>query len=336
MSYIIYLDQNILSDLRQKKIDSVGNNDNRLLKLALKSEQSTVVYSYVNLQEILQIEKIEYRQEHIEVLMELSAQYIEPSTGQLKTTNPEMIWNEYLEIIKTNNEIGVDSLMYTQQLFSRKISGLPVRESFEEISNLLKDNLNNLLTQCEIQIPKIYLDDFASLDEGQQIQLTEIKTRINEFREAIKNLKKLEINNNQDLGPKQFREIAEIKSLNIENVEVNNVVNTIEKIFKQENSGFSFEQYFDNTVQSDVVRAYSLMNWAGYYADDFTKKSKSKDRFNASSNDMQHVSSALGADFLISNDNKFLKKAIACFAYVDCKTVVCNPKDFIEKYCKFV
>jgi hypothetical protein len=333
MSTIIYLDQNILSDLRQKKIDSIAKKEFKLLKFALKSKHVTVVYSYVNLEEILQIEKIEYQQEHIEVLMELSAQYIEPLTCQLKKTSPESIWNEYLGIIKSNNEMGIDSLMYINQLLSRKLSGLLVEESFDEINNMLKDRLTFLIAQCEAHIPLINSDGFTSLEEEQVIHLTEI---IKEFRERIENLKALEINNEQALGPKPFRETIGVKSLNIENVEINHVVDVIERIFKQENCDFSLEQYFDSTVQSEVVRAYSLMNWAGYHADDFTKNRKSKDRFNASNRDMQHVSSALGADFLISNDNKFRKKAMACFAYVGCKTMVCNSKDFIEKYCKFV
>ncbi|WP_205531082.1 hypothetical protein [Pectobacterium brasiliense] len=88
-------------------------------------------------------------------------------------------------------------------------------------------------------------------------------------------------------------------------------------------------------AQTDVVRAYNLMNWAGYYADDFTKNKKGKDRFNASNKDMLHVAAALGTNFLISSDIKFRKKAMACFAYIDFKTIVCSPKEFIERYFKF-
>ena len=69
--------------------------------------------------------------------------------------------------------------------------------------------------------------------------------------------------------------------------------------------------------------------------EDFTRIKKGKDRFNASNNDMQHAISAIGVNFLISSDVNFLKKVQACYAYVDCQTIACSPKDFIETYCKF-
>lgn len=78
------------------------------------------------------------------------------------------------------------------------------------------------------------------------------------------------------------------------------------------------------------------MNWAGYFADDFDKVTKRGDRFNASNNDMQHAISALGVDFLISNDNAFLRKSEACYAYTNQKVKVCTPKHFLDNYCKFV
>ena len=69
MGFVIYLDQNTLSDLRQRKIDESPNDLFRLLKHALKSEQITVVYSHVTLDEILQIPKAEYRQMQTSVLL---------------------------------------------------------------------------------------------------------------------------------------------------------------------------------------------------------------------------------------------------------------------------
>lgn len=103
-----------------------------------------------------------------------------------------------------------------------------------------------------------------------------------------------------------------------------------------ENSNFDIADFFEETPQAAVARAYTLMNWAGYYADGFTKVKKNKDRFNASNNDLLHAVSALDVSFLISDDTNLIKKAKACFAYVGSSTVVCKPQEFIQEYCKFV
>ncbi|WP_261420535.1 hypothetical protein [Serratia quinivorans] len=328
----MYLDQNTLSDLRQRKVEETDNDDFKLLKFVIMSEQVLLVYSHVTLEEILQIKNIEYRQEHVELLMELNAQYIEPLTGELNNKSPSDIWKEYLENNKINSDLGIDTLISVSQLTSRKFSGLPVGESFNEINDKLKESLNTVITNGEIQLASI---DISLLGDEQRCHFIDMKRKIYELREGVNGLEALVISDEQQLGPQPFRDMPEIKSLGIQGVDINHVVNKIEEIFEQENSSFDFEHYFEKTAQSDVARAYSLMNWAGYYADDFTKSKKGKDRFNASNKDMMHVIAALGADFLISNDIKFCKKAMACFAYVGFGTVVCSPKDFIKKYCKF-
>lgn len=333
MSFFIYLDQNTLSELRQRKVERSEIDGIKFLNLALQSEQVTLIYSYVTLEEISQITNIEYIHEHIDLLGELSAKYINPLTSTLDDRSPKAIWTEYIEIKKENQEMGIDSLMHISQLFSRKISGLPVNESFDEINIMLKDSLNQLLTNCETHLT---FNNQIPLNKDEKKQLIDMQTQMNELREKLDVLKPLEINSRQELGPNPFRETPEIKALQIEKMHTRDVVNTIERIFKTENNDFILEQYFDHTIQSDIARAYSLMNWAGYFPDDFTRIKKSKDRFNASNKDMQHVIAALDADFLISSDHKFRKKALACYAYVNSKTVVCSPKEFINNHCKFV
>src|SRR5690606_2304419 len=160
--------------------------------------------------------------------------------------------------------------------------------------------------------------------------------QMDETREKIPSLQAPEIDSGQSLGPQSFREISEIKSLEIQSMDANHVVRAIESTFNLENSNFKLSDYFEETPQTDVARAYSLMNWAGYYADDFTKAKQGKDRFSASNNDMLHAVAACGVNFLISNDIKFRKKATACFAYINSSTIVCSPKEFIENHCKFV
>ncbi|KLV03628.1 hypothetical protein ABT56_18735 [Photobacterium aquae] len=333
MSFLIYLDQNTLSDLRQRKIDESQNDLFILLKHVLKSEQITVVYSHVTLDEILQISKAEYRKEHIDILAELDAKYIEPLQRTLSNQEPENIWCAHLENKQSNEDLGITALMEVSQLSSRKISGLPVDESFSEINEKLKVNLSTLISNCEAQLASIGIE---KLDEPLRNYFVNMQSQLDELRVKSSSLQAPDIASEQQLGPQQFRDMPEIKALEVKNLEVEHVVHAIEATFKLENSSFDLTDYFEDTPQTAVARAYSLMNWAGYYADDFTKTKKGKDRFNASSNDMQHAVSALGVSFLISNDINFIKKAKACFAYVDCSTVVCNPQEFIDKHCNFV
>lgn len=332
MSLLIYLDQNILSDLRKRKIEEKDSDEFKLLRLVMRLEQIILVYSHVTLEEISQIGSIEYRQEHIEVLMELNAQYIEPLTGRLNDRCPSDIWREYIENNEMNVEMGINTLLTVHQLISRKISGLPVVESFHELNNKLKDALNNVIVNAEAKLSLI--DNSLRMGEERRFFI-DMKSQFNEMRENIKDLNSFLITGEQILGPQPFRDMPELNSLEIEKIDVNYVVNTIESIFKKENSSYITEQYVEMGFQSDVARAYSLMNWAGYYADDFTKIKKGRDRFNASSKDMMHVIAALRANFLISNDMKFRKKAMACYAYIGVGTVVCSPKEFLGKHCKF-
>ncbi|MBH0012397.1 hypothetical protein I6F66_09850 [Pseudoalteromonas sp. NZS100_1] len=333
MGFVIYLDQNTLSDLRQRKIDESPNDLFRLLKHALKSEQITVVYSHVTLDEILQIPKAEYRQEHIDILAELDAKYIEPLQHTLSNQEPDNIWYAHLENKKSNADLGITSLMEVSQLSSRKISGLPIDESFSEINEKLKVNLGTLISNCESQLDSI---DLEKLDEPLRSYFVNMHSQLDELRTKLSSLQAPNIASEQQLGPQQFRKMPSIKALEVKSIEIKDVVNAIEATFKLENNSFDFADYFEDTPQNTVARAYSLMNWAGYHADDFTRTKKGKDRFNASNNDMQHAVSALGASFLISGDINFVKKAKACFAYVDCSTVVCNPQEFIEKHCNFI
>ena len=83
MGYFIYLDQNILSNLRQRKIDEMKLDEYMKFKSVLKLKDIISVYSYVTLQEISQINNEKYQQEHIELLTELNAAYKEINSKRL-------------------------------------------------------------------------------------------------------------------------------------------------------------------------------------------------------------------------------------------------------------
>lgn len=332
MSFLIYLDQNTLSNLRQRKIDEMKVDEYIKLKLVLKLDDVIPIYSFVTLQEISQIKSEDYKKEHINLLSEINAAYIEPNTHKLANIHPEVIWESFLKIQKENLELGIDSVLSSTELFSRKISGIQVGESFEDINNGLNDSLNNMLELAFTQLASV---DLSSLPEEARKALIDFQLSFNALHINPLQVQSPKIEDNEQLGPQPFRNMNEIKALDILNADVNEVVKKIETVFQNKNSTFNLNDFFDKTPESDVARAYCLMNWAGYYPDDFTKITRGKDRFKSSQNDMLHVIAALGADFLISDDTRFCKKARACFAYSGFNTITCSTKDFIETYCKF-
>jgi hypothetical protein len=141
------------------------------------------------------------------------------------------------------------------------------------------------------------------------------------------------------LGTRPFREYPPIKNLNISELPSTEVVFEIENVFNKEDTTTTWIDNFNDSIESKISRAYTLMNWAGYYPDDFDKIKKNHDRFRASNNDMQHATIAsnvnLHTTFLISNDYAFRMKAIASYEYAGVHTIVCSSETFLEKYLKF-
>jgi len=317
--------------LRQRKIDETDNKVFSLLKLALTSPDIVVVYSHVILNEIQQIRSEKYKNEHILLLDELDAKYIEPLRGGLSNKSVSEIWQMHLENIDINKKMGILDLEESSHLLFRKISGLPIEYSFDDINEKCKLVIAEIISYCEQQLSAI---DINTLDELTKENFLTLTSQLSLLKAQSNALQALKVESTQELGPKPFRDNTAVKALEIYNLPAYQVVSAIESTFK--NGSFNWEDYFENTPQNAVAKAFCLMNWAGYYPDDFDKVKKRGDRFNASNNDMQHVVSALGVNFLLSNDIAFLKKAEACYAYINENTAVCSPKQFLVNHCKFV
>lgn len=333
---VIYLDQNVLSNLRDRKINEMTDSLFSELKDILRSERVLVVYSYVTLIEIQQISKEEFKIEHIKLLEEMNAAYIEPQSRILRKDPASKIWGEFLENKEFNHEYGLDKIMPILYLSQRKMVGLPISESFIKINEELKHAFSNIMLNTRKAFCQLDWDkELEGLDE---LTLTLIKHNLsltdklmNFYLEQISKMEMPDIDE-RDLGVQAFRESSEVKNLKVETIPAEHVISAIENIFHKENKNFKLSDYMEDTLQARVSYAYELMNWIGYYADDFTKNMKKKDRFNASRNDMMHVVNAVGSSFLISDDECFLKKAYACYCFVNSETVVCTPYELVNNY----
>lgn len=333
MDMLIYLDQNILSDLRARKLEEVNNKYLILLKNVLLASNIQVVYSHITLAEINQISIDEYRVEHIDVLEELNAKYIEPNSKKLSDKKPSQVWVDYIENINSEDDmLDTKCLGATTENLSRKLSGLSIEDSFEEIGLSLENSMKDISKICIEQLNNINENNF---EEPFKSIIKQMKERIPILLNSPQKFDSLSKFDNQPLGPKPFREYEPIKNLNISELASSEVVSAIENVFNQENTTSNWIDNFDDSVEKKISKAYSLMNWAGYYPDDFDKIKKKNDRFRASNNDMQHATVASKATFLISNDYAFCMKAIASYEYACAYTVVCSASDFLQKHCKF-
>jgi len=101
VSTVIYLDQNVVSDLRMRKIQEMREHKARQMRDLFKiltSQDTKVVYSNITLSEINQIKNPRYKQEHIEVLNLLDAVYIEPMSGLFSPHCVDVVWKNSIVV----------------------------------------------------------------------------------------------------------------------------------------------------------------------------------------------------------------------------------------------
>lgn len=319
MVSFVYLDQNILSDIRSRRLLEIKNDALKSLKNACINTNIRVVYSFTHLQEIFQITCIDYQKEHIELLKELNAIYIMPKTMELCKEDPELVWNNFLDNFNANEKSGINKSAEIQDLINRKLLVLPIEKSFRELENALKEST--------IKVLQLNLDNLSEFDEDEKAL---IRNQIAKAIKRVSEIKTYEIFDTQGIGQRPLSDFEQLKSLKIENREPIEVIPLLDNLFHNENSDYKWTDFFENSIQNKIAKCYSLMNWAGYYPDDYLKISKKGDRFRASNNDLLHVINATGSTYLVSKDKAFLKKADACYKHLRIPTIVCESEQVLK------
>ncbi|OEF15853.1 hypothetical protein A1Q5_19525 [Aliivibrio logei 5S-186] len=323
---VIYLDQNVISDLRMRKIQEM--NDHKACQMRdlfkiLASRDMKVVYSHITLSEINQIENPRYKQEHIEVLNLLGAVYIEPVSGIFSPHCVDVVWKNYLAIMQDNLENGCNDIELVNRKLVQKVHGLDVPETFEEIYIRIKNELI-IIAQQEQDFLESF--DYDKLEVNAQLKYKERMSDLEKLRFKISSSIPDEI----QCSPQVFRELPQMKGLELKTLPVEDVVKQIESYVYLQNGGAELVNNFANSKQGLISRAYSLMNWAGYHADDFQKSAREfGDRLRASLNDMSHVASAVCADVILTEDKGMLAKAPACYAYMGKNIKVSTVSNFL-------
>lgn len=305
-----------------------------ILKHILMRSDIDVVYSPVTIEEIGQIKDDEnfakHFTEHYLILEQLEAKYIDPLSKKLIDEKSHKVALNYLNNKKNLSNSPYSYLEKVLDDFNRKVSGLNVDKSFDDISEKMKIFVNDILNDTISQIDNLNDEDY---EEPMRSIIINMKKDIPVLLE-----KSLPISNpfnqlpNSPFNIKQYREDERTKKVMDSNPSRSELIMELKRRWKDESHLFEGTAPFNNLIESKIFYAYTQLNWLGYYADDFTKVKKNKDRFNASQNDMKHASFAYISTFLISNDTKFCEKTILSYEFANVKTIVCSHETFLEEY----
>lgn len=319
----VYLDHNILDVFLNHGLGNLGKDF---------ATDYQVVYSDETLKEIQRSSG--YESQFLNVLKELNAAHIklvleQPhfiDTNRVTITfrDPNESYEEHCENSEQWGEIEL-----AQQQWLRKFSGgrqgdtisdihFEQIASFERLMNSIKDNAD--IFPSELQEQLSFYADFMTEQYKETTEKSEALMKkniadekswngINEFREHVK------------LGPKQLN-----------NVKPPNVIIQIWEMLKNAepygNLNMDIDDFFQtkcNPIYPDrlyhnhqkVTGIYNILNTLGYYPDSKIHKNR---RFVAAMSDTSHSSIASFCDFLISNDEAFIKKTAAAYEFLGVKT----------------
>lgn len=305
-----------------------------ILKSILMRPDIDVVYSNITIDEIGQIVGHEndekYFREHYWVLEQLEAKYIDPLSKKLINEKPHKVALTYLKSARASHRTPYPHFTATMDELSRKLSGLAIDRSLDDIG---QDMIKGVADIANNTIEQINSLDENEYDEPMKSYIKLMKKNILKLlKNSLPTSNPFTNTVNTPLGTKPFREHERTKKIMNPIPSSSELVMELKNLLKEENSMSNLNSFVNHSVENKIFYAYTLLNWLGYYADDFTKVKKNRDGFNASQNDMRHASYAHMATFLISNDRKFREKTIISYEFANVKTIVCSPEIFLTEH----
>ncbi|MFV8569862.1 hypothetical protein ACNQ6O_01505 [Marinobacter sp. SBS5] len=241
----VYLDQNVLSDMRERVLSESANEDLRALKTLCTLKDVEVLYTATHLREIRQIPHEKFRLEHLRLLNGLGAAYLTPVTNMLVRNHPKTVWDGFIENESQNYAAGIDSVMETQDLINRKLCGLPVDQTFDDLNSRLRASLRSILEDSLAQI------EIVSTTELDKVQIESVKIQISDQLSNLENLPRFDIPNDQELGPRPFRQLEKLKE--IEKSPAAHVIGLIEELFRESNPDFHWSNHIDDTPENKIA-----------------------------------------------------------------------------------
>ncbi|BCE02791.1 hypothetical protein [Marinicellulosiphila megalodicopiae] len=342
----IYLDQNVLTELRPRKLNQNLNEVKdirraislKILNEFLKYKEVDVCYSHIHLEEIDQIElkdKVKqegFKEEHIELLDSFNAKFLDAEL----IYNEDSVrrrWNNFLQNKQDNTRSGFDDIADVMDQSMRGLMGL----------NTLDPVMNNLLSLLE-KAKEMQLSTVDSFFEkpneyNELLDVEMIRQSIsNEIDSQIKNMKPemFEKIDSVNFTSKEMREENKVKVPDLHLKEESEVVDyLIEKLSFDELEAIQEDTFKKGmNTENRIVMLYNLLNSVDYCRDKYDQINKKYDGFRASKYDGYHISKAYNCDFIISNDKGFLQKGNAIFKSkkINKPCIICTSEEFITKY----
>ena len=306
----IYLDQNVLTELRINKLYTSDSKLIQLLKL-LTSNEYTIVYSHTTLLEIYNIGNKAYIDEHLETLRLLNAVY----WNKLFTPNEHNVYVIYRNFVKVHEGKFSRVLYASNEKFIKRINGI-------DIGITTKDSFNSMLGEA-VSIPFSYLDDKIPIlrKANRYFSKKAVDLTINYFSSISNEL--------PDFDPVTFRECIKIDT-EIKLIEPEEAMFFIIKALCDYDPHFINIFKFDKgNIETKIEFFFNFLNWIGYYSDKFQNDTNKKGFHAASMRDAAHAGTAWHFDYLLSDDYKFRQKAKACYAFVGSTTKVLSIDEFL-------
>ena len=318
----VYLDQNVLDFFTKHGFGDLG-------QVLIKDYQ--VVYSDETLKEIQRSKGFE--DNFLNVLKELNAKYLKfffeqpsfTSTNLVSINNsdPYYVYKEYCENSSYN------SFEHTMQQWLYKFSGGRKGDSLLDIHNEQISAFSELITSIMNNS-----DELPAEVRNQLLLYTKEMTF--QYDSTLKQTKDMMLENIEDdenwNGIKDFRACLEIGPKQLNNIEPPNVLikifDTLKTLPSFNQADIDIEDFFQlkqNPIYPDrpyfkhekVTSIYNMLNTLGYYPDSNVHKER---RFIAAVSDNRHASIASFCNYLLSNDEHFIKKVSAVYEYLEIPT----------------
>jgi len=306
----IYLDQNVLTELR---VNRLYKNDSKFIHLLglLISKNYTIVYSRVTLREIYNIGNKTYIDEHLETLKLLNAIY----WNSLFTPNEHDVNDIYKNFVKVHEGKFSKKLHASSEKFIKRMNGI-------NIGITTKDSFNSMLGEA-VNIPFSYLNDRLPIlvKANRYLSKKAVNFIVNYFSSISDEL--------PDFDPVNFRGYIEIDTA-IESIEAEELMPIVIKALCDYDPHFiNIFQFNEKNVETKIEFFFNFLNWIGYYPDKFQNDTNKKGFHAASMRDASHAGTAWHFDYIISSDLGFRQKTKACYAFIGSKAKVLSVEEFL-------
>lgn len=306
----IYLDQNVLTELR---VDKLYTNDLKYIQIfkLLTSNKYTVVYSRVTLMEIYNIDNDIYIDEHLKALKLLNAIYWD----RLFTPNEHDVNVIYENFVKVHEGKFSKNLYASSKDFIKRINGI-------NIGITTKDSFNSMLDEA-VNIPFSYLNDKLPIltKLNRYLSKKAVDFTVNYFSSISDEL--------LDFDPVDFREYIKMDT-KVKALEAEHAMFVIIKALCDYDPHFiNIFQFNANNIETKIEFFFNFLNWIGYYPDKFQNDTNKKGFHSASMRDAAHAGTAWHFDYIISDDYNFRQKTKACYAFIGSRTKVLSVDEFL-------